>query len=60
MAAVDDAESRQMLEVCGFTYDSARDVFTHAGDGRTISAAIVAQHTPLWVAQWITKTLVTG
>jgi len=60
MAVEDAAENRQMLEVCGFIYDPTRAIFEHPGDGRTISVGTIAQHTPLWVAQWITKTLVTG
>jgi hypothetical protein len=57
MAAEDEATSRQMLEACGFIYDSALEVFAHAGESRVISAAIVTGHTSLWVAQWITKTV---
>jgi hypothetical protein len=43
--AAEDEASRQMLEACGF--DSALEVFAHAGEGRVISAATVTGHTSL-------------
>jgi len=45
-----------MLEVCGFTYDPARDSFS-SGDGRELSVDTIIAHTQLWVAKWITRTL---
>jgi hypothetical protein len=54
-----DPECRLMLDVCGFTFDSARDVF-YGTDGRVVSVDTILAHTRLWLALWITRTLSPG
>jgi hypothetical protein len=46
-----------MLEVCGFTYDPTLDAYTNGGGGRVLRVDTIQAHTELWVAQWITETL---
>jgi hypothetical protein len=45
-----------MLDVCGFTFDPARDAF-YGTDGRVVSVDTILAHTRLWLALWITRTL---
>jgi hypothetical protein len=54
-----EPDCRQMLEVCGFTYDPMSDAFSNGG-GRVLSVDTILAHTQLWVAQWITFSLPSG